>query len=117
MEHSYKGMQMENHSLREYIIHLQSRLLDTQGEYPQPPAGVNLSQPGPQGQAAFQPSSSESTAANPAAGTPLEAVAQAVAGLREQERISEARYQPGDNKSDDMRTAEEIKQLRDEGLP
>ncbi|TDZ29655.1 putative transcription factor kapC, partial [Colletotrichum spinosum] len=42
MEQSYKAMQSENYALREYVIHLQSRLLEAQGEIPQPPPNVNL---------------------------------------------------------------------------
>ncbi|UKZ60101.1 uncharacterized protein TrAtP1_001387 [Trichoderma atroviride] len=38
LEHSYKSMQSENYALREYVIHLQSRLLDTQGEFPPAPS-------------------------------------------------------------------------------
>lgn len=45
LEDNYKAIQAENYSLREYIIHLQSRLIESQGEYPQPPANVNLSHP------------------------------------------------------------------------
>lgn len=47
LEENYKGVQAENYSLREYIIHLQSRLLESQGEFPQPPANVNLNHPHP----------------------------------------------------------------------
>ena len=39
----YKGLQTENYQLRDYIINLQSRLLETQGEVPPAPAGVDLS--------------------------------------------------------------------------
>jgi len=45
LEESFKSIQTENYSLREYIIHLQSRLIESQGEYPQPPPNVNLSHP------------------------------------------------------------------------
>lgn len=38
-------MQSENYQLREYIINLQSRLLDTQGEVPEVPGNIDLSQP------------------------------------------------------------------------
>jgi hypothetical protein len=47
LEDNYKAIQAENYSLREYIIHLQSRLIESQGEYPQPPPNVNLSHPHP----------------------------------------------------------------------
>ncbi|KAF2199250.1 hypothetical protein GQ43DRAFT_450406 [Delitschia confertaspora ATCC 74209] len=39
----YKTLQTENYQLRDYIINLQSRLLETQGEVPPAPAGVDLS--------------------------------------------------------------------------
>lgn len=42
---NYKAMQSENYQLREYIINLQSRLLDTQGEVPEVPGNIDLSQP------------------------------------------------------------------------
>lgn len=38
-------MQQENYQLRDYIINLQSRLLESQGEFPQPPANINLQHP------------------------------------------------------------------------
>jgi len=50
LEDNYKAIQAENYSLREYIIHLQSRLIESQGEYPQPPPNVNLSHPHPRQQ-------------------------------------------------------------------
>jgi hypothetical protein len=45
LEDNYKAIQTENYSLREYIIHLQSRLIESHGEFPQPPANINLSHP------------------------------------------------------------------------
>ena len=45
LEDNFKAIQAENYSLREYIIHLQSRLIESQGEYPQPPPNVNLNHP------------------------------------------------------------------------
>jgi len=47
LEENYKAIQAENYSLREYIIHLQSRLIDNQQEYPDPPPNINLSNPQP----------------------------------------------------------------------
>jgi hypothetical protein len=41
----YKTLQHENYQLRDYIINLQSRLLETQGEIPPAPAGVDLNRP------------------------------------------------------------------------
>ncbi|PWY93979.1 hypothetical protein BO94DRAFT_458571 [Aspergillus sclerotioniger CBS 115572] len=40
-----KQLQSENYQLREYIINLQSRLLDSQGEVPELPSNIDLSQP------------------------------------------------------------------------
>lgn len=99
-------MQSENYALREYVIHLQSRLLDTQGEFPPPPPNVNLSQPSsaappPPPSAPEQhhhqhphqhqppPPPQPSNSSNSGVGTPLEAVAQAVAGLAAQEQMVE----------------------------
>lgn len=45
LESNYKQIQAENYSLREYIIHLQSRLIDNGDQaIPQPPPNVNLEQ-------------------------------------------------------------------------
>lgn len=111
MEQSFKSMQSENYALREYVIHLQSRLLDVQGEFPPPPPNVNLSQPPPTtpGPPTNVP---EPAPSNPAG--PLEAVAQAVAGLAAQEQMVVDRQQypspqfKPDDVSEDTRTADEI---------
>ncbi|KFY29528.1 hypothetical protein V493_02306, partial [Pseudogymnoascus sp. VKM F-4281 (FW-2241)] len=42
LEDNYKVIQNENYSLRDYILQLQRRLLESQGEYPQPPAAVSV---------------------------------------------------------------------------
>jgi hypothetical protein len=42
LEDNYKVIQSENYSLRDYILQLQRRLLESQGEYPQPPAAVSV---------------------------------------------------------------------------
>ncbi|KAL4892482.1 putative transcription factor kapC [Aspergillus ambiguus] len=41
----YKALHAENYQLREYIINLQTRLLDSQGEVPELPSNIDLSQP------------------------------------------------------------------------
>jgi hypothetical protein len=116
MEQSYKTMQSENYALREYVIHLQSRLLDAQGEFPQPPPNINLSQPpnAPAQHAPPAPVQESVPSMNHGAGTPLEAVAQAVAGLAAQEQLAE-RQEPyssptmkGVEGTDDTRSADEI---------
>ncbi|KAF5123783.1 putative transcription factor kapC [Metarhizium anisopliae] len=111
MEQTYKVVQAENYALREYVIHLQSRLIDTQGEYPPPPPNVNLSQ---SSAAQPPPASAPEPAPNPGVGTPLEAVAQAVAGLAAQEQLAESQgrypspeYKP-EPRDEDSRTVDEI---------
>ncbi|KAI9167049.1 putative transcription factor kapC [Paramyrothecium foliicola] len=122
MEQAYKTLQAEDYALREYVIHLQSRLLDAQGEVPQPPPNVNLSQPPPP-VSAPQTNSQEPVPNSAGVGTPLEAVAQAVAGLAAQEQLAERQqYASAAYKSpqgaEDTRTADEInRQLQpDEGV-
>lgn len=44
MSERYAQLQAENYQLREYIINLQSRLLDSQGEIPELPSNIDLSQ-------------------------------------------------------------------------
>ncbi|KAL8715010.1 MAG: hypothetical protein Q9220_000967 [cf. Caloplaca sp. 1 TL-2023] len=39
---SYKTLQAENYQLRDYIISLQSRLIESQGEVPQPPSNIDI---------------------------------------------------------------------------
>lgn len=124
MEQSFKTMQSENYALREYVLHLQARLLDTQGDVPQPPPNVNLSQPNippPAPSVSQQPENSDV-----GMGTPLEAVAQAVAGLAAQEQMAERQEYPSPNMkvdpgNEDTRTADEInRQLQhpeDGGVP
>lgn len=43
MEQNYRSLQNENYQLREYILNLQSRLLENQSDIPPPPLHVNLS--------------------------------------------------------------------------
>lgn len=47
MTENYKALQAENYQLREYIIGLQSRLIDTQGDVPELPPNIDLTQPRP----------------------------------------------------------------------
>jgi hypothetical protein len=114
MEKSHKTTQAENYALREYVITLQSRLLDSNGEFPQPPPNINLNAshgaPEPQMSAHEVPPSN-----NINSGTQLEAVAQAVAGLAAQEQMNDSRHQTypspqhkHETGAQDTRTAEEI---------
>jgi len=45
MEEDFKALQHENYQLREYILSLQTRILETSGDIPAPPAHVNLQNP------------------------------------------------------------------------
>lgn len=116
MEVSYKELQAENYSLREYVIHLQSRLLDTQGEYPQPPANINLSHPNSQPQPARGGPDPVQTAAPAPGANPLEVAAQAVAGLSRSEHLAVRDQYAAARTDDDVRTVEEItRQLQADG--
>jgi len=46
LNENYKAVQAENYQLRDYIINLQSRLLESQGEFPPPPSNVDGLHPG-----------------------------------------------------------------------
>ncbi|OTA69429.1 hypothetical protein K449DRAFT_428878 [Hypoxylon sp. EC38] len=123
MEHSFKAIQNDNYALREYVIQLQSRLLDLQVELPQPPPNVNIGPPsaastsarGAHATAAPEPSSNSNNA-----GT-LADVAAAVAGLRAREPSADGLYSKPAYKAEaneDTQTAEEIRrQLQQDGLP
>ena len=47
LQANYKAVQAENYQLRDYIINLQSRLIESQGEFPQPPSNIDINQPHP----------------------------------------------------------------------
>src|SRR5271156_587054 len=49
LNENFKAVQAENYQLRDYIISLQSRLLESQGEVPPPPSNVDGLQPGKPG--------------------------------------------------------------------
>ncbi|QIW94548.1 hypothetical protein AMS68_000066 [Peltaster fructicola] len=49
MESNYRSLQNENYQLREYILNLQSRLLENQSDIPPPPLHVNLQGTAPPG--------------------------------------------------------------------
>jgi hypothetical protein len=118
MEGNFKALQTENYTLRDYVHRLQSRLLDTQGDYPQPPPGINLAHSNPQTQS---PHANQEVAQNagvaPPAVSPLEVAAQAVAGLNRSEHLAVRDSYPA-VRDDDVRTAEEItRQLQADGGP
>jgi uncharacterized protein YecE (DUF72 family) len=134
MEQQFKVLQTENYSLREYIVHLQSRLIDAQVEPPQPPPNINLSasvpsapmhglpqQPPPaqEGAPPAEPTPNTGSAAGTAA---LDAVAQAVQSLSRSD-ASTFKTEPTAAESqaaEDARTAQELaRQLAQagEGVP
>jgi len=55
LEESYKAIQNENYQLRDYIISLQSRLIESQGEDAVPPAPILITHQQPQPALPFQP--------------------------------------------------------------
>lgn len=81
MEHSYKAIQNDNYALREYVIQLQSRLLDLQGDVPQPPPNLQLPPLPPRAVPHATSNPVEPVTNGPSAGS-LADVAAAVAGLR-----------------------------------
>lgn len=105
LDTAFKQVQSENYALREYVIHLQSRLLELEGEIPPPPPNVNLHNP-PQSPSAGLIEPGPET---PTSGNPLEAVAQAVAGLAAQEQLNERQnlFKPERNE-EDSKSADEI---------
>ncbi|KAL7628902.1 hypothetical protein AAE478_000418 [Parahypoxylon ruwenzoriense] len=123
MELSFKAIQNDNYALREYVIQLQSRLLDLQVELPQPPPNVNITPPAAAASSAR--SAHPSTAPEPGPGNnnagTLADVAAAVAGLRARESSAEGIYPKPAYKTEpneDSQTAEEIRrQLQQDGLP
>ncbi|EJT74547.1 hypothetical protein GGTG_08387 [Gaeumannomyces tritici R3-111a-1] len=138
MDNSLKTLQSENYHLREYVMQLQTRLLNTQGEYPQPPPGLSLGHPHggapamqspgplPAPQMTAPPACQEPVAPVPGAGTPLEQVAQAVANLgrAEHNTADSSATSPFVDKAfkpipmdEDARTADEITRQLHDGLP
>lgn len=43
MEQNFRALQAENYQLREYILNLQSRLLESSADFPPAPTHINLS--------------------------------------------------------------------------
>ena len=46
LNNNFKAVQAENYQLRDYIINLQSRLIESHGEFPPPPNNVDGLHPG-----------------------------------------------------------------------
>lgn len=120
MENSVKHLQEENYTLREYILHLQTRLIDAGIEPPLPPPNVNLvpypEMPGTIRHDGLPPEAAEedivmgpSPVPNTGSATgaaSLDAVAQAVQSLSRSEAAFKA--EPESQAAEDARTAEAI---------
>ncbi|KZZ90435.1 transmembrane protein [Moelleriella libera RCEF 2490] len=130
-----RAAQSENFALRGYVMSLQARLLDLQGDYPPPPPNINLTQsPGAQQQPGALTAASagaagqvSDAASSVSVVTSLEAVAQAVAAeeqlaqsqhqeqqqQQQQQQREQSQTYPSPNyrpesREEDSRTAEEI---------
>lgn len=101
-------MQAENYQLRDYIINLQSRLIESQGEFPQPPSNIEIPHPRSAEQMHHMPAPTAPMGSS--AVSQLQAsAAQAVAGLSSvKHQHEEAAYLPGGHPS---------KRLRSDGDP
>lgn len=122
-------MAAENQSLREYVIHLQSRLLDLSVEPPLPPPGVNLGQPHAYAQSAhatvnLQAPQEPEQVPGPVPNTgsastqSLDAVAQAVQNLSRSEGMTDRPYKTDQPNTDDRTDEELTRQLQQvDGLP
>jgi len=121
IENNFKALQAENYNLREYVINLQSRLLDVKADLPPPPANVNLNHPHPGPPSVALPPHPEAqggpgNSAITQAGNPLAQVAQAVAELGAGSPYVTKGFKQ-DAPENDVRTAEEIaRQLEPDGL-
>lgn len=96
LHENYKAIQAENFQLRDYIISLQSRLIESQGEFPQPPSNIDLPRssgpPHQQMQAPTAPMGSSAV-------SQLEAsAAQAVAESRQQQQQQDGDYLTGNKR-------------------
>ncbi|CAN8102316.1 unnamed protein product [Discula destructiva] len=124
MEKAYENIQAENHALKEYIAHLQSRLSDAAIEIPQAPPHINLAAVAsgtvrpvdpvahglPQqgyGQEDGPPAEPTPNTGSAGGASSLDAVAQAVQSLSRSE--ASFKTEPVDTQAaEDARTAEEI---------
>jgi len=132
VESSWKAVQAEHFALREYVLQLQSRLIEVAGEYPPPPSSLHLTlsqHPHPQSVSGGSLGRAEPPAA---AGppppppppqpqpNPLEVAAQAVAGLSRSEHLAGRGTDPYAGlrvlaRSDDDVKVEDITRLQADG--
>jgi hypothetical protein len=122
MEHSYKAIQNDNYALREYVIQLQSRLLDLQVELPQPPPNVNITPPtAPNATRQSHGSALVEPPPNVTSAGTLADVAAAVAGLRAREPAGDGNYGKSTFKSENAIPShpndEMRRQIPADGLP
>ena len=105
---SFKALQSENYQMRADIISLQSRLLESQGEYPQPPSNIDIPHPRTSGPPAQQVQAPTAPMGSSAASQLQASAAQAVAdmsGGRHQQ--DESAYSRGNNPNKRTRIGEE----------
>lgn len=108
LSENFKALQSENYQLRDYIISLQSRLLESQGEYPQPPSNIDIPHPRTSGPPTQQIPAPTAPMGSSAAGQLQASATQAVAdmsGARHQQ--DETAYSRGNNPNKRTRVGEE----------
>ncbi|KAF1987047.1 hypothetical protein K402DRAFT_393201 [Aulographum hederae CBS 113979] len=90
---NYKAVQAENYQLRDYIINLQSRLLESQVDFQPPPSNIDLTRPrseaGPSAMSVNQMQEAQLQAAA------AQATAASELGGGRQRSHEEAQYLPG----------------------
>ena len=108
LSENFKALQSENYQLRDYIISLQSRLLESQGEYPQPPSNIDIPHPrttGPPTQQNPAPTAPMgSSAATQLQASAAQAVADMSGGRHQQD---ESPYSRGNNSNKRTRVGDD----------
>ena len=118
LSEKFKALQSENYQLRDYIISLQSRLLESQGEYPQPPSNINIPRPQTSGPSTHQIPAPTAPMGSSAASQLQASAAQAVAdmsGGRNQQ--DEPPYSRGHNPNKRTRVGEDAETRSASGQP
>lgn len=106
-------MQNDNYALREYVIQLQSRLLDLQVDLPQPPPNIQLPPPPPRAAPPHVSAVNPESAPGGPTSRSLADVAAAVAGLQAHEAVTDgySKFKPendaGPRRDDDVRRLHE----------
>ena len=118
LSENFKALQSENYQLRDYIISLQSRLLESQGEYPQPPSNIDIPHPrtsGPPSQQIPAPTAPMgSSAASQLQASAAQAVADMGGGRNPQD---ESPYNRASNSSKRTRAGEDTETRSVPGQP